>query len=760
MLRVVPFTFAARALAAAVVLAGPMTSASPTGAVHGTVVDAAGGAPLAGAVVDLDGRLAIARSDSTGSFVLTEISTGVHVLEVRRLGYTPERSRVAVRGEHTSEVVVRMRAAPTMLDPLTVRPLLPERETFETVVAPGVLTLSGETRRTAPVALEADVLRDVPMLPGVVARSDRSTGFAVQGGEEDQNLVLLDGIPLFAPDHFGGLFGAFIDGAVDGVRLHEAGFPARYGGRLSSVLEVSSAESARPGAHGTVSVSLLASTVTGGGTFAGARGAWTVAARRTYADLLARAFGAHALPYHFSDGEAHVRYDVSSRTRVTATLYRGLDVLDASLAELQDSSGPLPARLSYDRGNAAAGIAVVHSIGERIVAEQRASVSRLSSSYDQGSGSLRFDGGVRDDELSGFLALGGAPHLLRVGYQYDHYRVRHRLGSPGMHADELSADQRLASLALFAEGEWRPAARLVVQPGVRWERVGAADWSALSPRLAVRYFATPSLAITAAAGEYAQWLHLSNDETATMQLFDYWAASGRGTPVAVARNVVAGVERWFGASRFVRVESYYKRYASLPLTNPAADPAMPSSEFRSARGTSYGATVLLRQTEVGGFGASLSYSYGVTRRRLGDTTFFPLHDRRHSLDALVTIRGRRGTFGARFTYGSGTPYTAVVGEVQTRAFDPATGTWLPGDPLPVPGARDARRYPAYARLDLGISRAYRWRGATLTPSFDVVNAFDHRNVFRYFAHYDTTPPTRATLTQIPFLPSLGLRVDF
>ena len=128
-----------------------------------------------------------------------------------------------------------------------------------------------------PAIGESDVLRSVALLPGVVARNDFSAGFNVRGGEADQNLVLLDGIPIYNPFHLGGLFGTFIDKAVSGMDVLTGAFPARYGGRLSSVLDVKSLEETRRGAHGCGRISLLSSSLFGGGIARQGKLSWNVA---------------------------------------------------------------------------------------------------------------------------------------------------------------------------------------------------------------------------------------------------------------------------------------------------------------------------------------------------------------------------------------------------------------------------------------------------------------------------------------------------
>src|SRR5213076_3348049 len=130
-----------------------------------------------------------------------------------------------------------------------------ERREYATTASIGSVSVTSNELRSTPVFVEPDVLRSVQMLPGVAARSDYTAGFNVRGGESDQNLILIDGFPIYNPYHLGGLFSTFIDPTVHDVTLMTGGFPARYGGRLSSVLDVHSAEDVRGGMHGAAEVS-------------------------------------------------------------------------------------------------------------------------------------------------------------------------------------------------------------------------------------------------------------------------------------------------------------------------------------------------------------------------------------------------------------------------------------------------------------------------------------------------------------------------
>ena len=261
----------------------PRQASAALGSLTGTVTNTTTGSPVR-ADVSIDRPRRSVRADSAGRFVFRDIPAGRVRLRAISFGYEPADTMVVARGGELVTVSLRLRMVPQSLAAVRTVAKSPERTRFEEQATPSVVSISGAEVRRIPALGESDVLRTAALLPGVVARNDFSAGFNVRGGEADQNLVLLDGIPIYNPFHMGGLFGTFIDKAVSGVDVITGAFPSRYGGRLSSVLDVKSLEEARNGVHGTAEVSLLSSSLFLGGAVSQNKLSWNFAARRTYAD--------------------------------------------------------------------------------------------------------------------------------------------------------------------------------------------------------------------------------------------------------------------------------------------------------------------------------------------------------------------------------------------------------------------------------------------------------------------------------------------
>ena len=745
-----------------------------TAVIAGAVVSGANGEPLPRAQITIGGTVRGTIADDNGRFTITGLPAGTTTLRTRALGYRIASRDVLLRAGERAEIIITMEPLPQTLSPVQTIGTTEERERFERGTGAGVLSLGGNIVSKVPSIGEADVLRTIQLLPGVTSRSDFTAGYNVRGGESDQNLVLLDGIPIYNPFHFGGLFGTFLEPTVGEVSLHVGGFPAEYGGRLSSVLDVRSAEEDRPGIHGTAGVSLLASSLALSGALPERGTTWSIAGRRTYADMLARVFSDQVLPYHFQDAQAHFTQRLPNDASLSVTAYVGLDDLSGNFSALGDSTTANGGEFSFDWGNRVAGATLTVPLGpppsdgdetRRAVLTQRLSYSRFATTLDLGDGSLSFANRVSEARIAGSLSLTRGEHTPTIGYEGSLHRVAYGITSAETDVVVFDLSQRPTALSLFAEDMWRPSDAFRLRLGARAERIGGRGWFGISPRVSATWFMTPDMSLSLSGGQYAQWMHGLRNEDIPIRIFDFWVASDKHIEVSSARHAVLGLERWVTRTRMVRVEGFFKRYDRLLEPNPEDDPAIRGDEFIPTSGQSYGFDVLLRQLERGPLSGWIAYSYAVSSRSRAGREYFPAQDRRHNLNAIASYSlGTRTTLGARFGFGTGLPFTDIVGQIVRRSYDPATNTWTVLNAVQrfeaIGGSRNTSRYPVFQRLDLMASRRYTRGKTTITPYLQVVNAYNRRNVFVYTFDYTANPPERQATSQFPFLPSLGVTVEF
>ena len=735
--------------------------------------------PVQNAAVTIVGSAVATTTAADGRFVLDRVPAGPRTLRVRLLGYRLVDRPLLVAAGDTAHIEVILEREAQLLSPIRVDAISTDAEAFVSEPNVATVTVGAAAMKGVPGVGEPDVVRVVQLLPGVVARNDFNTGLNVRGGEADQNLILLDGHPIYNPFHLGGLFSTFMDATVGGIELMTGAFPARFGGRLSSVLDVRSADEARPGVHASADLSVIGATARLSGTLGSERGTWSIAGRRTYADAVTSMFTDDILPYHFRDVHARAAYAFPGDVRLAVTAYLGKDVLDANLSEFESDSAPSRAsegRWAFTWGNRVLGVTLSKELGanaripviglrlgESATLEQRVSGSHFSTLLDLGDGAFAQRNEVSDFRLTGSLVARTAAHDRSIGYELATHRLRYSSGSTETGATDFDLRQRPISAAAWINDLWRPSPRWLLEWGLRAEALSGRDWAALSPRVSVKYFATPELAFTAGAGRVTQWMH-SMAGDGPLRYFEVWLASDSLTPVATAWHWVAGAERRFRDVGSIRLEAFVKRYDRVMEANWSENPQRPGDEFFVAEGRSYGADLFARWQPTSGLAGWLSYSYGVSTRSRDGLRWAPGHDRRHDLDVVATWRLAKYRFGARFGLATGTPYTPIVGEIARRVYDPSRDSWGTGNSRlwieALGGARNTARFPATHRLDLDVSRQLEFGGATVSPYLSVVNAYNAQNVFVYLYDYSTDAPTRRAISQFPVLPSLGVRVAF
>ncbi len=765
----------------------PVTQA--VGSLTGAVTNVATGDAVR-AEISIDRPRRSVRADSAGRFAFRDIPAGRVRLRAISFGYEPADTMVVVRGGEVVTVSLRLRMVPQSLAAVRTVAKSPERTRFDEQATPSVVSISGAEVRHLPALGESDVLRSVALLPGVIARNDFSAGFNVRGGEADQNLVLLDGIPIYNPFHLGGLFGTFIDKAVSGVDVITGAFPSRYGGRLSSVLDVKSLEETRRGMHGTAEISLLSSSLFLGGALSQNKLSWNFAARRTYADKVVEWIrGNNDFPYHFQDAQFRSRLALPKGGSLGLTMYMGKDLLyhqDESVRLGSDPGGPIDITddddetITFDWGNRVVGLTLDQPLGARTILSQRLAYTRFGTHFDLPSESVFLAQSVTELQLAGTITHARGGQTLSAGYEASSYRTSYReriaiateddngdVGFPDPLATDGDTTMRQAPGmgALFAEDLWKPNDRWLVRAGLRGEFVSGASWFGLSPRVSAKYFVTPRLAITAAGGRYSQWMRAMRNEDLPLRVFDLWMASDRTIPVSTSTQFGLGAERWLSNDRFLRVEGYTKTYDRLAEPASTVDPRIRPTLLRYYDGRSYGADFYLRQLAHNGFSGWIAYSYGVTTRERNGVSYWPAHDRRHNANIVATYApdGSRWALGSHLGLATGTPYTGWAGLMNRYRYDPIRNVWGgPGSDgeEDVRGPRNGERFPFYWRMDLSAERRFDIGAMTVKPYLNLVNVFNRKNVFLYTIETNTDPPLVQGASQLPFLPSFGLRIEW
>jgi len=763
-------------------------ASAQSGLVEGRVRDDEGSAVF-GATVVLTQAGTILRgvdTDRLGWFRLDDVPVGAYTLLVSGVGYAEATRAVGVGPGETVELELVLARRALELEGITVgAERSRERVRFEEIGGVTVRELDLQELKRIPGVAEADPLRAVEVLPGVVSTSDFSASFHVRGGAQDENLILLDGVPVFSPFHLGGFFSVFNADMLDRAELQSGGFAAEHGGRVSSVLEIET--DAGDGDFGVdAGVSLLASRVAvSGGAPRGLAEAlghanvhWRLSARRSYFDWLLKP--AFEFPYHLQDFQGVVEGWTKSGDRLRITAYTGDDVLDLTRLDAED----FPLRINWDWGN--------DLVGARWTRPRRGgSVDARVSWSRYGTGLTFPDFG--DTDFASRVSQAQArmdfdqrlSRVLRakVGLSAERMRYHNRAVTGG--TEFASGDGTGNLLGGYAQASWFQARRWLVEAGVRldaWQPDPGEPSYEVAPRLAAkRFFAGGDGAVKLAAGRYTQYVQSLRDEELPLGL-DIWVLAGARAPHVVSDQLQLGVEGYPSEDWFVSLEGYVRTFDGVVTVNTGDDPNDPLDDILPGRGRSWGADVLVRKEE-GDVNGWLAVSFLKAERTFPDllsperpapeVTYAPIFDRRVDLDLVVRYPlpwGWEG--GLRWNVGTGTPYTRALGAY--AAYSPNFAQW--GGYLDWAGASDASdtfggyavyledhnasRYPTYHRLDLSARKTFTKSWGTLVPYVDVLNTYNRKNVLFYFYQYSEQPPVRAGISMFPLLPTFGLEVHF
>ncbi|MDX2191827.1 MAG: carboxypeptidase-like regulatory domain-containing protein [Gemmatimonadales bacterium] len=730
--------------------------------VSGYVRSAESGEVIRGATVLVENGPWRAETNQDGFYVLT-VPGGRQVLRFRALGHTPLADTLELAASLVRDV--RLQPAAFTLQELRASGRRDSVAIDLETPAMSVEALDAGTIRLAPAILgEVDPIRTLTLLPGVKLTSDGSTGISVRGGTPDQNLILLDESTIYNPSHVFGFYSVFNSDAVADVKLYKGGIPARFGGRLSSVLDIRQREGNDRAFTGQASLGLISSRASVEGPLPGKLGSFLVAARRTYADLFLRLSSNPDINQntaYFYDLNAKGNIRLGDRGSIMVSGYFGRDRF------------AVQERLSTGWGNTAGTLRWNQSFGDRLFSK----VSLTSSEYD-----YRLDFLSLGRDLGWTASIGSTEaRVLETLYlsntqqvEFGGELIRNAL-QPGNVQPIGQSPVRPVTLqprfgwtsALHADHEFSVSPALSVRYGVRWagfRRVGAGTTyqyaapgpvvydavlqryqrgtivdstvfgpgetitsaSGLEPRLALNLRLSRTASLKASVMRTRQFLHLISNTNSPTPL-DVWEPVGPYFPAQRADQVALGYAGTFGDGAWeLTTEAYVKRLDRVTDFVPGADLALNDrleTETLIGRGRAYGFEVQLRKV-TGKLTGWISYTLSRSERRLpgiapGDPgvnggRWFPSpYDRTHDL-AVVGFHpvGRSWTLSSVFVLTSGLPATFPVSRYQFNSLL-----------LFEYGDRNAARLPTYHRLDVTLTKE--WKRSQL--QFGVYNLYNRFN---------------------------------
>jgi len=654
---------------------------SRTFTLSGYVTDAASGETLIGAhIVERQGRTGTVTNEY-GFFSLS-LPEGVYEISVTYVGY----QTLTVMIDVVSDVKRNFQlSAGAELDEVTVTG---ERsETGNSAVRMGAMDVPLEIIKSMPSLMgETDVMKTIRMLPGVQGGTEGTAGLYVRGGGPDENLIMLDGTPLYNIDHLLGMFSIFTPEAVKKVNLYKCSFPARFGGRLSSVIDVRTNDGDLYDYHGTLNIGLLASKLQLEGPIAKSRTSFNVSVRRSYFDVPMKLFipPEERVTYYYYDINAKINHRFNERHRLYLSIYSGRDELESRYSD--GGTRVVTNNTEMLWGNDLASLRWNWDVSPRLFANTTVSYTRylfdidnLWQEHEKGASVesevyVKYSSGVRDASFNMDFDYHPLPHYrVSFGWKY----IRH-LFSPEVFVtrisdedgdgtyDDSKTDVDADEYNLYVENIFSVARCLDFDLGVHAStfRVEGKTWKSVQPRLSARLQVSSNVAFKASFVEMKQYVHLLSNYMIALPT-DLWTPATKNIKPMSALQYSVGAYYTFLQNWELSVEAYRKDLDNVLEYKDGASFFGTSDNWQNkvemGIGRSSGIELML-QKRAGKTSGWLAYTLSESSRKfvhINEGRWFPYrYDRRHHLsfvmNCMFTERFDCGVSWEFFTGGAGT----------------------------------------------------------------------------------------------------------
>lgn len=752
----------------------------------GYVEDALSKERIIGVNIYIDGET-IGTTTNTFGFYSLSLAPGEYELVVSFIGYKSIRQKLILKDENIN-LDFQLEEASETLNEVTVTA---EEMQVERAQMSQIQLNVTEIKRIPAFLGEVDIIRAIQLLPGVQSGNEGSTGFYVRGGSPDQNLILLDGVPVYNASHLFGFFSVFNADAIKNVNLTKGGFPARFGGRLSSVLEIDMKEGNMREFHGEGSLGLISSKLTLEGPIWKDKTSFIVSGRRTYYDILAAPFipEGQEFGYYFADLNAKINHVFSRKDRLYLSYYNGID--DFSFREEYQNdpffggSGEGYDESGLDWGNHTAALRWNHLFNDKLFSNLTATFSQYRFSIgfesyfkdgnDVSSNGFEYFSLIRDYGLRYDLEYAlNNQHQLRFGASYTNHTFRPGVAQIEETFDGESVDSILDlsrsvfanDLFVYLEDDWKLGDKWRINYGLHYSAYFTNDdafYHNLQPRVSARYLVNDGLSLKASYALMNQYVHLLSNSGIGLPT-DLWVSSTDRVKPQTSQQLAIGATTSLWGNKFeFSAESYYKLMNNLIEYKEGAS-FISNTDWQNTvetdgEGEAYGLELLFRRKK-GKTTGWVGYTLAWTNRRfsnLNDGDWFPYrYDRRHDISVVLNHRfSEKFDLGLTWVYGTGNSFTAPIAQIMLQS------PWGGTETFDRFSDRNGLRMPAYHRLDLGFNWHKKTKWGQRTWNISVYNAYSRQNPFFLYLSQNSNGERRINQVSLfPIIPSISYQFKF
>jgi len=744
-------------------------------------------------------------TNADGFFTLFNVPSETSTIQVQYLGYKVE-TLVLTPDMVKDKITILLMPDNNQLDEVVV-----SNDSGQQIVkinkSVSQISLSPKKLASIPNLGEKDIFRAIQLLPGVSGTNESSSGLYVRGGTPDQNLVLLDGFTVYHVDHFYGFFSAFNSGALKDIQLFKGGFPAEYGGRISSVMDLTG----KTGNSNKLSLSAGLSLVSANATVEipiGEKANLLIAGRRSYTDILKSGLynsifdlyndsnqtNGNNLPnfngfqqnqtqpsFYFYDLNTKFSYKPSDKDIISVSVYNGEDNLDSS-RENQNTfgSGTEERTINSDIedllnwGNWGSSVRWARQWSDKLYTNvvgaysnyfsQRKRINDISIQLADSTNTNK-SGLVEDNNLKDFTLRihneykVNSKHSLEFGGQLTMNEVEYNY----ILNDSITViDQKDKGLlkTAYLQDKWSPTEKLNIVGGIRATHFDVTDQIYYEPRLSVSYKVNDKVKFKGAWGKYYQFVNRIVREDVTQGSRDFWLlANKENSPISFSQHFILGtsyeVDDWLFDVEFFEKEmtgltEFSLRFQSALGTDPN------DQLFFEGTGISRGVDFLI-QKKVGKYTGWLGYTLSEvvhTFPDLSNNPFYSLNDQRHEFKIVNVLKAGRWDLGATWVYGSGKPYTAPNGLYTITLLDGTETEYVSI------GEKNSLRIDPYHRLDLSATYNFNLGSGKGEMGLSIFNLYNKTNTWYNEFEVLDNQVTETNVNYIGFTPSLFFNVSF
>jgi CarboxypepD_reg-like domain/TonB-dependent Receptor Plug Domain len=750
-----------------------------TGTIKGFVYEKDNGEPSIFTPVNLAGTAMGASTDDNGYFSISRVPPGTYTLRIIYLGYDTLTKEVTVKADQIVTEKLYLTKIAYQMKPVEVTA---EKREAEGQVRVGITKLTPkQIERLPAIGGQADLAQYMQVVPGVVFTGDQGGQLYIRGGSPIMNKVLMDGMVLYNPFHSIGLFSVFDNDIIRNADIMTGGFNAEYGGRVSSVMDITTRDGNKQRFSGKVAASTFAAKAMFEGPLKKAAtpgdggSSFLLNFKHSYLDKTGKSLYSFVdtagLPFTFTDIYGKVSLNAANGSKVNlfgfsftdGVKYRGV----SDLAWANTGGG---ANFVLAPSGSAVLIDGVFALSNYKITLNERDLPERSSNINSFNAGLNFKYFTGENEAKYGVDIVG----VKTDFNY--------FNSTGL---ELSQQKISTEIAGYFNYKLK-FGKLVLDPGVRVHYYATPAIMSLEPRFGFKYNITDRFRFKGAGGRYSQNLIAAQSDRDVVNLFYGFLTAPEdipstfteenGTkrdvndPIQRANHYILGFEVDINKNLKLNLEGYLKDFRQVTNLNRdkqfddtpefAAQPEEKKKDFVLESGKAYGADMLL-QYEKERLYIWVVYSLNFVDRWDGARKYNPIWDRRHNANLVVSYNfGKFNSWKAtaRWNYGSGFPFTPTQGFYEELPFNGGIGQDLPtanGNLGILYGDLNGARLPDYHRLDIGLTKTWKFsEHQRLQFDISVTNTYDRKNIF----YFDRVTAQRRD--QLPFLPSVGVSYTF